>query len=131
VTTWRSWPTFRRSTRKDGQSVEREFVWFVEQDIGLPIRRFVIDGYTGEILDEVWIDDTGRVRSYSARRSDPPDRRESSLVEAVVPAPSRSDDRVIQNGGDDGSLARQGQVRPRLPQSGCVADVPFDNRDAA
>jgi hypothetical protein len=137
VTTWRSWPAFRRSIQKDGASIEREFMWFVELDVVLPVRRIVIDALTGEIIDEVWLDETGRVRSYCAPKrprigqSDPPDRGQSRLVEAVEPTLTRPDDEVVEDGGDDGSLSGQGQVAPRLPQSGRVADVPLNDRDAA
>jgi hypothetical protein len=137
VTTWRSWPVFRRSITKDGRSIEREFMWFVELDLVFPVRRIVIDALTGEIIDEVWMDDEGRIRSYTAPRpsrigeSDPPDRGQSRFVEAVEPPLARRDDEVVENGGDDGALSGQGQVAPRLPQSGCVADMPLDDRDAA
>jgi hypothetical protein len=137
VTTWRSWPVFRRSIKKHGRGIEREFIWFVELDIVFPVRRIVIDALTGEIIDEVWLDDEGRVRSYSAPRpsrmgkSDPPNRGQSRLVEAVEPPLARPDDEVIEDGGDDGSLSGQGQVAPRLPQSGCVADMPLNDRNAA
>lgn len=132
--TFRSWPVFRRSITRRGLSVEREFWWWVEPEEGPKVRRCVFDAHTGEILDDVWIDDEGRVRSYSApgrRQSDAPDGSESSLVEAVEPTTTGTDDDMVENGGDDGSLSRQGQVGPRLPQSGRVADVPLDDRDAA
>jgi hypothetical protein len=124
----------RRSSLKDGYSVEREYVWVVELDVVLPVRRMVIDAMTGEIFDEVWTDEAGRVQSYSTRRSresNAPDRGQPGLVETVVPTSPRADDQMVEDGGDDGSLPSEGQVRPRLPQSGRVADMTLDDRDAA
>lgn len=138
MTTFRDWIVFRRSVTHSGLSIEREFAWWIELEDGLPIGRRVIDTYTGEIVDEVLLDATGRVRSYAIPRavrgrqsSDAPDGSDSRLVEAVVAASTRTDDQVIEHGGDDGSLPSEGQVRPQLPQSGRVADVTLNDRDAA
>ena len=134
MTTCRDWIVFRRSVIEGGLSIEREFAWWVELEDGLPIRRRAIDTYTGEIVDEVWLGAMGRVRSNAIPRagsSDAPDRGDARLVEAVVPRPSRAYDQVIEHGGDDGSLSSEGHVGPQLPQSGRVADMPLNDRDAA
>lgn len=49
---------------------------------------------------------------------------------ALAPA-SGADENVVEDGGDDRVLSSQGQVGPTLPQGGCMADVPFEDRDAA
>lgn len=130
------WTVFRRSVTQDGLSVEREFVWAVDSEEGLPVRRTVIDAYSGEILDEMSLTQSGEVRSHSTHprrggRSSAPDGDEAALVEAVVATPTRSNSDVIEDGGDDRMLPREGQVGPALAQGGSVADVPLKDRDAA
>ena len=75
--------------------------------------------------------DIASLLGVNVRGSDPPHRGQAGGVEAVVPAPAGTDEDVVEDGGDDGVLPREGQVGPALPQGGCMADVPLENRDAA
>jgi hypothetical protein len=59
---------------------DRELAWRVESIDRQGVRRTLFDVETGEVLDDVWLDDDGRVRSWSASsttqgRTDPPAAR--------------------------------------------------------
>jgi len=84
-----------------------------------------------KITDPRTLRDVAQLLGASVERSDSPDGREPGGVEAVVPAPAGTDDDVVEDGGDDRVLSREGQVGPTLPQSGRVADVTLEDRDAA
>ncbi len=88
-------------------TLERVLIWRTITVEGVTVRRTLIEAATGEVLDDAWLDESGRVCSYSVPRSarlDPPDGRYPAWVEAVVPAASRADDRVVEHGRDDRAL---------------------------
>ena len=84
-----------------------------------------------KISDPRTLRDVAQLLGASVDGSDPPDRLQPGGVEAVVPAPTGADDDVVEDGGHDRVLPREGQVGPALPQGGCMADVPLEDRDAA
>jgi hypothetical protein len=90
-------------------------------DQGLPLK----------VSDSRILRDVAQLLGASVDRSDPPDGREPGGVEAVVPSPARPDEDVVEDGGHDRVLPREGQVGPTLPQGGCVADVTLEDRHAA
>ena len=83
-----------------------------------------------KISDPRTLRDVAQLLGASVEGSDPPDGREPGGIEAVVAAPAGPDDDVVEDGGNDRVLPREGQVGPTLPQSGCVSDVPLEDRDA-
>lgn len=96
----------------------RELIWRTVTEEGRRVRRTLIDGESGEILDDVWLCEDGRVRSYETSRRrdlDAPNRGEPAGVEAVVAAPGGADHEVIENSGDDRVLAAEVEVGPALP----------------
>jgi hypothetical protein len=68
MTEYRSWTVFRRSITRDGLSIEREFIWTTGAEKTLAVYRGLVDAYTGEVLDEVWLTRSGLVRSYFGAR---------------------------------------------------------------
>ena len=88
-------------------------------------------GLAVKISDARMLRDVAQLLGARAEGSDPPDGGQAVGVEAVVPAPSGADDDVLEDGSHDRMLPRQGQVGPALPQGGCMADVPLEDRDAA
>lgn len=110
----------RRIAGRDGTSRERCFLWRFEHRDGHLVRRTVIDYETGEIIDDAWHDNEGRVRTYSApkdvpaRRSDSPYRLDARGVEAVVASSSGADDGMVEHRRDDRPLPRQREEWPRL-----------------
>jgi hypothetical protein len=136
----RSWSVFQRlvivhvsSGERDVASLERELVWLVVEGSHGPVRRTLVDPRTGEVLDDVWLDEEGLVRAYSAGRDvlRAPVRRQPGLVEAVVAAPGGADDDVIEDGGNDRVLPAEREFGPRVAEGGGVADVAVEGRDAA
>lgn len=91
-------------------------LWRIETVDGRDMRRTLIDPATGEILDDVWMDPDGQVRSYNAfdrTRLRPPYRRDARLVKPIEAERRRGpDDQVVDHGGDDRPLPRQGQLFP-------------------
>lgn len=77
----------------------------------------------GRVVEQVRVLLTGQVgrtapartrgRSAPARRSQPPDRPDTSRVEGLSAAGSRSDDRVVEHGPNDRRLPAQVQSGPR------------------
>jgi len=58
---------FRRVRGTDGiTTIERTFVWRFEESDGQVVRRTLIDPGTGEVLDDAWLDEHGRVQVYEA-----------------------------------------------------------------
>ena len=99
----------------DADSFWLSLLWRIETVGGCDVRRTLIDPATGEILDDVWMDADGQVRSYNAfarTRLRPPYRRDARLVKAVEPWCGASDGEVVDHGGDDRALPRQGQLFP-------------------
>ena len=90
-------------------------------DQGLPVK----------IRDPRTLRDVAQLLGASVAGSDAPDGRETRGIEAVVAPPTGTDEDVVEDGGDDGVLSRQGQVGPTLAQGGSMADVPLEDRDAA
>ena len=90
-------------------------------DQGLPVK----------IGDARTLRDVASLLGAKVERLDPPDGGKPGGVEAVVAPTTGTDDDVVDDGGDDGVLSRQGQVGPALPQGGSMADVPLEDRDAA
>ena len=88
-------------------------------------------GLSVKVSDPRTLRDVAQLLGASVERSDPPDGLQPGGVEAVVPAPAGGNDDVVEDGGDDRVLSREGQVGPALPQGGCLADVPLEDRDAA
>ena len=92
----------------------RLVVWRIEWLDGEQIRRSLVDIRTGEILDDVWLDTDGRLRSYSAPKVPPasgsPDRLEATRIEAVETATGGSDGYVVENSGDDRALPGERKV---------------------
>ena len=126
-------PRGRRRDRRDlrpGPSADRWARWngvesaasFGGSSIatGHLVRRTVIDYETGEIIDDAWHDNEGRVRTYSApkdvpaRRSDSPYRLDARGVEAVVASSSGADDGMVEHRRDDS---------PAAASAGGMADV--------
>lgn len=65
----------RRVTRRD-----RELLWlevFAADD--RIVRRLLVELPSGEVLDDVWLDAEGCVRSWSKGRADPPAAGDSAL----------------------------------------------------
>ena len=89
----------------------RELLWRIEEtDAGHQIRRTLIEVDTGVVVDDVWLDEDGRVRSHEAptpkprrgSRLDAPNRGEAAGVELVGSGPGGGCDRdVVEDGGDD------------------------------
>ena len=88
-------------------------------------------GLPSKITDSRTLRDIASLLGVEVGRSDLPDGADAVGVEAVVPAPTGADEDVVEDGSDDRVLSRQGQVGPALPQGGCLADVPLEDRDAA
>ena len=88
-------------------------------------------GLAVRISDPRTLRDVASLLGVNVGGSDPPYGGQAVGVEAVVPAPAGTDDDVIEDGSDDRVLPREGQVGPTLPQGGCVAGVPLEDRDAA
>jgi hypothetical protein len=109
---------FARLVARDGlHTIERTFIWKTEVEGEIVVRRTLIDADGGEVLDEVWLDEEGRVRSWScvrAERSNTPDGSDSRGIESVVAAASGADHGVIEDGGDDRTLASQRKGGPDL-----------------
>lgn len=105
-----------RQIRPSGaEAFSLSLLWRVETVDGLDVRRTLIDPATGEILDDVWMDPDGRVRSYNAfdrTRLRAPYRRDARLVKPVEPWRRPSDVQVVDHSGDDRALPRQGQLFP-------------------
>ena len=111
---------FRRLIAPDGlTTVERTFIWRIERNDGRDTRYTLVDADTGEILDDVWLDERGQVQAYEAPRqlSDTPDRNNAVGFEAVVATATRADHRVVENCRDDRALTGQRQIRPSVPES--------------
>lgn len=92
--------------------------WLIEECGGWQVRRTLIALESGEILDDVWLDQHGRVRSYATqprKGSGAPDRPKPVRVEAVVTTPSRPDDKMVEHRGHDRVLAGQVKTSPPLP----------------
>ncbi|MGZ4397916.1 MAG: hypothetical protein ACXVZ1_05800 [Gaiellaceae bacterium] len=111
----------RLRNRGELSTREVELVWeavFVDL---VPVVRTLIDAESGEILDEVGLDGSGRVASYEAtvvaRRSEAPDGLETVGVEPVQTRLAAADDQVIEDGGDDRALPVKGSPvqRSRRP----------------
>ena len=88
-------------------------------------------GLALKISDPRTLRDVAQLLGASVDGSDPPDRLQPGGVEAVVAAPAGADDDMVEDGSHDRVLPREGQVGPPLPQGGCMADVPLEDRDAA
>jgi hypothetical protein len=83
--------------RQPGRAVGRVLLWLVDVDVAYDRRgrelwvrvhrRRLVDVVAGEIVDEVWLDELGRVRSFSKSkgRTDPP----AAGVRAASPRGSR------------------------------------------
>jgi hypothetical protein len=112
---------FRRLRGPDGlTTVERTFIWRIERNDERDTRYVLLDADTGEILDDVWLDERGRVRSWSVEtrplpRSDAPDRGDSVRIKAVVTSTAGANHGVIEHRGDDRALAGQRQIGPSNP----------------
>jgi hypothetical protein len=110
---------FARLVARDGlQTIERTFIWKTEVEGEVVVRRTLIDADGGEVLDEVWLDEEGRVRSWSCvptERSDTPDGSDSRGIESIVASSARADHGVIEDGGDDRVLASQREGGPGVP----------------
>lgn len=104
------------------------FVWRIARTPdGRPLRRTVIIGETGEVIDDVWVNDDGTVRAWT--RSKPlqaPDRGEAVGVEPVEASSTGADHDMIEHGGDDRLLLRQREASPGLSKLAAVADVPVE-----
>ncbi len=94
-------------------------------------RSCVEQGLPVKISDARTLRDVAQLLGATVEGSDPPDGGQAGGVEAVVPAPTGTDDDVVEDGGHDRVLPREGQVGPPLPQGGRMADVPLEDRDAA
>jgi hypothetical protein len=81
--------------RKALTTREVELVWRTVLLDGLPVQRTLLDAQTGVILDDVIVG-----------QSDTPHRLDPRRLEAVVATPTRADDRVVEDGRDDRTLAR-------------------------
>ena len=90
-------------------------------DQGLPVK----------VRDVGTLRDVAQLLGASVVGSHPPHGAQAGGIEAVVPPASGTDEDVVEDGGDDRVLSRQGQVGPALAQGGCLADVPLEDRDAA
>ena len=88
-------------------------------------------GLAVKITDSRTLRDVASLLGVNLGGSDLPHGGQAVGIEAVVPAPTGADDHVVEDGGDDRVLPRQGQVGPALPQGGCLADMPLEDRDAA
>jgi len=88
-------------------------------------------GLAVKIRDPRTLRDVAQLLGASVSGSDPPDGGQPGGVEAVVPTAARTDEDVVEHGGDDRVLSCEGQVGPTLPQGGRVADVTLKDRDAA
>jgi hypothetical protein len=55
-----------RSLRYRNAWHRRELAWRIEERDGRQFRRALLDVETGAVLDDVWLDGDGRVRSFSA-----------------------------------------------------------------
>ena len=115
---------YRRSLDA-GRSSVRELLWRIEEtDTGQQTRRTLIGVATGVVIDDVWLDEDDRTRSYEAaarkpRRgrpeSDAPDRGEAAAVELVGSGPGGGcDGNVVEDCCDDRVLPCQGQGLPAL-----------------
>jgi hypothetical protein len=112
MTEYRSRTVFRRSVMRDGRSIEREFIWTTGAEGSLAVYRGLVDAYTGEVLDEVWLTRSGQVRARSAPRREAselsaPDGDEAVFVETVVAASPGSHDDVVEDGRGDRALSGQ------------------------
>lgn len=67
-----------RDVRRRRSGTRPELVWHVELVDELPVRRALVVEETGEILDEVWLDEAGRVRSWSKSSSQLPASRRAA-----------------------------------------------------
>lgn len=94
-------------------------------------RSCLSQGVAVKISDPRTLRDVAQLLGASVERSHAPDGLQPGGVEAVVPAPTGADDDVVEDGGDDRVLPREGQVGPALPQGGRMADVTLEDRDAA
>jgi hypothetical protein len=88
-------------------------------------------GLALKISDPRTLRDVAQLLGASVEGSHPPDGIQARGIEAVVATAPGTDDDVVEDGGDDRVLPREGQVGPPLPQGGRMADVPLEDRDAA
>src|SRR5687767_14054847 len=61
----------RHCITRDGQSFTRNLVWRIGEHAEQQVRRMLIDGESGETLDDLWLDYAGRLRSYMAPQHAP------------------------------------------------------------
>lgn len=74
-------------------------------------RRLLVDAETGEVLDDVWRDASGRVRSWTKGRDDPPaagDRACSSASRSIVGGEGNSQDPAARLGSGSTPFAKLG-----------------------
>ena len=111
---------YRRLLSPDRLStIERRFLWRTVRADGYPTRRTLIDLDTGEILDDVWLDDGGCVRSYSAplvnrESDDSPHGSDAPRFEAVVTPPTGADHGVVEDSRNDRALTSERQLGPSV-----------------
>lgn len=80
----------------------RSLAWLVYSDDRVVVRRVLVDVHTGEVLDEVWRDDDGRVRSWTPCGSGP-----SAPGDGAAALPLQRDSRrVTGSGSSPQDLAR-------------------------
>ncbi len=114
-------PAGSRGLTDDLRTCARQWAERSCLDQGLPLK----------ISDPRTLRDVAQLLGVADADSDLPDGGEAVGVEAVVPSPTGADNDVVEVGGDDRVLPREGQVGPTPPQGGCLADVPLEDRDAA
>jgi hypothetical protein len=95
-------------------TVARTFVWRFGRGGGQTLRRTLVDADSGELIDDVWLDEDGRVRvmvgaegAPAPAMSDAPDRGDPIGVELVVATSAGADHCMVEHGRDDRLLPRQ------------------------
>ena len=106
------------------QLIERAHAWAEQSALDQRLPMKIADAATiGQVVSLL-----GATREVG---SDPPDWCQPCGVEAVVAAPGRPDDDVIEHGCDDRPLPAERKIGPPLPQGRGVADMAVEHGDAA